>query len=279
MKFLIRRFIAGKTAADAVEAVRALNLSGIRATLDYLGEECRSREQAASSVAEYQGLFQLLSESGVDSNVSLKLTQLGLNLDRSLAKENLLRVLDAAAKYANFVRIDMEGSAYTQRTLDLFHEIFPARQNVGVVIQACLRRSEADIEQLIMAGARVRLCKGAYKEPADIAFQDKSDVDRSYDKLAKALIAHGHYPGIATHDDARIQAAIQAANEAGTDARNFEFQMLYGVRTERGHELARAGYNVRIYVPYGTHWFRYYFRRIRERRENLIFAVRSILGI
>lgn len=279
MQFLIRRFIAGKSAEEAVEVVRGLNESKIKATLDLLGEECRSKEQAQAAVAEYDALFELLAREGVDCNVSLKLTQLGLNLDDALARENLERILDIAAKRDNFVRIDMEGSAYTQRTLDLFFDVFKERKNVGVVIQAYLKRSEADIEKLISAGARVRLCKGAYKEPESVAFQDKAEIDRNYDKLAAALISRGHYPGIATHDDARIESAMAAAKRAGKTAKDFEFQMLYGVRPKRWAEIAGAGFNIRIYVPYGTHWFPYYYRRIRERKENLIFAARSVLGI
>lgn len=279
VQFLIRRFVAGKTAEEAVEVVRGLNESKIKATLDLLGEECRSKEQASAAVAELDALFDLLARSRVDCNVSLKLTQLGLNLDDTIARDNLLRVLDSAAQRDNFVRIDMEGSAYTQRTLDLFFDVYKKRQNVGVVIQAYLRRSEADIEKLIAARARVRLCKGAYKEPDSVAFQDKAEIDKNYDRLSDALISRGNYPGVATHDDARIESALQSAKRAGKTPADFEFQMLYGVRPKRWHEIIQAGYNIRIYVPYGTHWFPYYYRRIRERKENLIFAARSVLGI
>ncbi|MBI3549404.1 MAG: proline dehydrogenase family protein [Elusimicrobia bacterium] len=274
----VRRFVAGTTSEEALDAVHHLNEDGLKATLDYLGEECRSKEQAAASAREIEGVLRHLAAANLDCNVSLKLTQLGFNLDETLAREHLTRILDAAAERKNFVRIDMEGSGYTQRTLDLFLDVFDKRKNVGIVIQAYLRRSKGDIERLVKAGARVRLCKGAYKEPASVALQDKEEINRSYDELARMLLNGGSYPAIATHDDDRIAAAAAAVKEFGRTKDEFEFQMLFGVRRKRWHELVSEGYNVRIYVPYGTHWFPYYYRRIRERKENLVFALRSVLG-
>lgn len=273
---LVSRFVAGQDAQEAMSAVRRLNSEGIKTTLDLLGEECKSPADASAAVVEFDHVFRLIHEQKADSNVSIKLTQLGLNLSDQLAKDNLLKVLDFAARHDNFVRIDMEGSIYTQRTLDIFHDVFRTRKNVGVVIQAYLKRSAKDIDELIRVGARVRLCKGAYKESAQVAYQDKEEVNRNYDDLARRLIQKGNYPGIATHDDARIENAVQAC---GGDKKKFEFQMLYGVRSHRWHELVAAGWNMRVYIPYGTEWFPYYYRRIRERKENLVFAIRSVLGV
>ncbi|MDE2039452.1 MAG: proline dehydrogenase family protein [Elusimicrobia bacterium] len=274
--FLARRFVAGETADAAIAAALRLNAEGIKVTLDNLGEDCASAEQAAAAVAEYRLLLRRIAEAGVDGNVSLKLTQLGLNIDPALARDNLERVAsEAAAQGGNFVRIDMEGSAYTQRTLDLFYELLPRHPNLGVVIQACLRRSEADVRELARRGARVRLCKGAYKEPAELAFQKKSEVDQSYDRLAGLLVA-APLPAFATHDDARIAAAVLAAERAGLPKGKYEIQMLYGLRRARWRELAAQGHAVRVYMPYGTHWLPYFSRRLRERKENLIFVLRNL---
>lgn len=277
MNPIAKRFVAGATAEEAVSAARGLNAAGLKATLDFLGEECLTRQSAAASAGEIARLLRLMAAAKLDSNVSLKLTQLGLNLDGGLAREHLERLLDAAAESGGFVRVDMEGSTCTQRTLDLFHAVFKRRKNVGVVIQAYLRRSADDVERLIAAGARVRLCKGAYKEPPAVAFQRREEVDRSFDALARRLLEVGQLPAIATHDDARIRAAVQAARELDIPKDRFELQMLYGVRRHRWKELAGDGYAVRIYVPYGARWLPYYWRRIRERKENLLFALRSVL--
>ena len=276
LTFLARRFVAGDSADQAIAVVRRLNVRGIRATLDFLGEETLSREAAAKSADEIISLLRKIGEAKVDSNVSVKLTQFGMALDPLLAKAHMVRILKEAAANGNFVRIDMEGSAYTQKTLDLFLELFPKFPNCGVVLQAYLRRSAADVERLNAAGAKVRLCKGAYKEPASVAFPGKAEVDRSYDELARELLAKGCQPAIATHDDARIAAAQSAAADAGLSKDKYEFQMLYGLRQARWHELAAEGHIVRIYVPYGTHWLPYYYRRIRERKENLLFVVKNL---
>ncbi len=276
--FLAGRFVAGDTAADAIKVVRKLNERGLKATLDFLGEECRSRQKAADGTMEYVRLINGIAKAGLKCHVSIKLTQFGLNLDPALAKSNIQRVLEAADKHGNFVRLDMEGSDYTQKTLDLFYEVFEHHRNVGAVIQAYLLRSKGDIERLNLAGARVRLCKGAYKEPARIAFQRKEKVNANFDLLTRELLDKGDYPAIATHDEERIQAAIDFAQEKGIPKEKFEFQMLYGLRPKRWDELAADGYNVRVYVPYGTHWAPYFVRRIRERKENWLFVLKNLVS-
>lgn len=255
-------------------AVRRLNSQGLKVTLDHLGEECASREQAEADRDECVETLKRISDAGADCNVSLKLTQFGLNIDQALAKDNLVRVLEVAGKLGNFVRIDMEGSAYTQQTLDLFYSVFPAFPHTGVVIQAYLRRSRADVAELVRKQVRVRLCKGAYKEPPDLAFPSKGEVNGSYDSLATELLK-APIPAFATHDDERIEAAARAAAKAGLDKSKYEFQMLYGLRPKRWAELREQGHNVRIYVPYGTHWFPYFYRRLRERKENMFFVLKN----
>ena len=278
LTFLARRFVAGDKASEAVAAVRKLNEKGIKATLDFLGEECLDREHAEGAVQEVLGLLRLIAEHKVNANVSIKLTQLGLSLDMELARKNLKTILDEAARLGNFVRVDMEGSAYTQKTLDLFNEAFAKSKNTGIVIQASLLRSRADIEALNKAGARVRLCKGAYKEPPSVAHQVKEEVNANFDALARLMLDSGIYHALATHDDERIEAAIRYAKEKGIGKDRFEFQMLYGLHTKRWPELVAEGYTVRIYVPYGTHWFPYFYRRIRERKENLMFVLRNLFN-
>lgn len=275
LTFLAGRFVAGDSVEDAIEAVRGLNRDGLKVTLDNLGEEVHNRAQAEAARDEYLLMLRKIAEAELDCNVSLKLTQFGLGLDKSLCRDNLARVAEEAAKMKNFVRIDMEGSAYTQRTLDLFYELFPSHPNLGVVIQAYLRRSEADVQELVRRSARVRLCKGAYKEPADIAFPDKNEVNANYDKLARMLVK-APIPAFATHDDSRIEAAVRACRDSGLDPGKYEIQMLYGLRPKRWRELAAQGHAVRVYMPYGTHWFPYFWRRIRERKENLMFVVRNM---
>lgn len=278
LTFLASRFVAGDTAAEAIKAVRKLNEKGIKASLDFLGEECRSHQKAAEGTKEYLTLLKTIRAAGVDCNISVKLTQFGLNLDPGLAKSNLMRILDAAEEGGNFVRVDMEGSSYTQRTLELIEDAFRRRKNVGAVIQAYLLRSKGDIESLNKSGTRVRLCKGAYKEPAQIAFQKKEKVNNNFDRLAALLMAEGAYPAIATHDEDRIQAAMAYASKNGIGKDRFEFQMLYGLRRRRWEEIVAEGYNMRVYVPYGTHWAPYFVRRIRERKENWLFVLKNLVS-
>ncbi len=274
LTFLARRFVAGDDVDDAINAVRALNAEGLKATLDNLGEDSRDQVQALAAAEENLRMLRRIAESGVDANISLKLTQLGLAFDEQLAKDSLLRIIDEAERSGNFVRIDMEGSQWTQKTLDLFYALHDRHPGVGIVLQACLRRTEADVKNAVARGARVRLCKGAYKEPASVAFPDRKEVDANYDKCA-ALLAKAPAPAVATHDDARIEAVLKAFDAAGLAKSDYELQMLYGIRSKRARELRAQGRVVRIYVPYGTHWLPYFYRRIRERKENLLFVARN----
>ena len=277
LTFLASRFVAGDTAEDAVDAVAQLNSEGLKATLDFLGEDCESDAQAEAATLEYLSLLDAIHKAGLDCNVSLKLTQFGLNLDPEMAEFNLRRVLERAAATENFVRIDMESSTYTQVTIDLFKKVFADYKNVGIVIQACLNRSEADISELNALGARVRLCKGAYKEPASVAIQKKDLLNKNYDELAKSLLTNGTYPGIATHDEQRVQSVLSFAKEKNISGDAFEFQMLYGLRPQRWSELVADGWSMRVYVPYGTHWLPYFTRRLRERKENVLFVLKSLV--
>lgn len=270
------RFVAGETVGPALEAIRELNRRGIAASLDLLGENVAERAAADAAGAAYVALLRAIADAGVDANISIKLTMLGLDIATALARDHLLAILDAAAETGTFVRIDMEGSPYTQLTLELFHEVFPTRRNVGVVIQSMLRRSAADVERLIGAGARVRLVKGAYREPPPLAFPEKDAVNASYDQLAERLLAAGTYPAIATHDDARIARALRFAATQGIGADGFEFQMLYGIRRDTQLALVERGYRMRVYVPYGAQWLPYFTRRLRERKENVGFVLRNL---
>jgi proline dehydrogenase len=276
LSILARRFVAGETAGDAVTAVRRLNADGLKATLDLLGEDVTERSQAEAAAVEYENLLGRIADARLDANVSLKLTQFGLSLGRSLCRDLVGRVLDKAAKLGNFVRIDMEGSALTQQTLDLARDLHGSKGNTGVVIQAMLRRSPADIDEMNKLRIRVRLCKGAYKEPPEVAFPDKADVNKQYDLLAEKLLSGGNYPAIATHDDARIQHAVDFAKGRGLPKNGYELQMLFGLRRRLAKKLAADGHAVRIYVPYGTHWLPYFSRRLRERKENLLFVLKGI---
>jgi proline dehydrogenase len=275
LTFLAKRFVAGDEIGDAIKAVRALNDVGIKATLDNLGEDSLDRAHALAAADENLLMLRRIADTGVDSNISLKLTQLGLSFDEGLARESLIKIAEEAARLDNFVRIDMEGSAWTQKTLDLFYSLHLKHPNLGIVLQAYLRRTEQDCRDAAARGARVRLCKGAYKEPAEVAFPMKEEVNANYDKCA-AILAKAPIPAIATHDDARIEAALAAFDAAGLVKTDYELQMLYGLRAKRWRELREKGHVVRIYVPYGTHWFPYFYRRVRERKENLLFVLRNL---
>ena len=270
------RFVAGERLEDAVSAIRGLNATGLSATLDFLGEHTSTAAAAAGSADAYLAILDELHRTGVDSNLSLKLTQLGLDLEEALCETLLGRILDRAGE--TFVRIDMEGSAYTERTLRLFEGLWAAgRRNVGVVIQSYLRRSDADIERLIAQGARVRLVKGAYAEPPSIAFPHKADVDAAFARLAERLLQRGVYPAIATHDEHLIAATRRFAAAQAIAPDRFEFQMLYGVRRDLQAMLVKAGYRVRVYIPFGREWFPYFMRRLGERPANILFVIRGIL--
>jgi proline dehydrogenase len=275
LTFLASRFVAGDGIADAVAAVRALNQDGLKATLDNLGEDSLTREQALAAADENVLMLRKIDDADLDANISLKLTQLGLAIDEKLCRENLLKILDEAKKLDNFVRIDMESSAWTQKTLDLFYSLHDKYPNVGIVLQACLKRTEADCREAVKRKVRVRLCKGAYKEPASVAFLDKKDVDENYDRCAR-ILAQAPIPAFATHDDKRIAVALDACDDAHLVKNDYELQMLYGLRAKRWRELRAAGHTVRIYVPYGTHWFPYFYRRLRERKENIAFVVKNL---
>ena len=276
--FLAKRFIAGETVAQAMDAVAGLNAQGMTASLDFLGEDVTSREEAERTRDAYFELLGAIRARGVETNVSVKLTAMGLLVDEEFALANLRAVLEAASRNRDpFVRIDMEGSAVTDPTLRVFERAHAETKNVGAVLQAYLKRTPADAERLIELGARVRLCKGAYSEPPEIAYKDMPTIRRHYLRCAEALLERGNYPAIATHDE-RIIAAVEAfVGERNIGRDRFEFQMLYGVRPELQRRLVSDGYRLRVYVPYGTHWAGYFYRRIMERPENIMFAFRSIV--
>jgi proline dehydrogenase len=277
--FLAKRFIAGESVEQAMSAVAALNAEGLTATLDFLGEDVTSRPEAERTRDAYFELLAAIGARGVEANVSVKLTAMGLLVDEEFALANLRAVLAAAAANRDpFVRIDMEGSAVTADTLRVFERAYAETEHVGPVLQAYLKRTPGDVERAIALGARVRLCKGAYSEPPALAYKDMPTIRREYLRSAEALLERGHYPGIATHDERLIEAVKAFAAEHGIGPERFEFQLLYGVRPELQRRLVREGYRVRVYVPYGTHWAGYFYRRITERPENVLFALRSMVA-
>ncbi|HEY7027118.1 MAG TPA: proline dehydrogenase family protein [Gemmatimonadales bacterium] len=273
------RFVAGETVESAIDAVRTVNPKGITASLDLLGESVTQESEAASARDTYLGMLDRIAETRVNSNVSLKLTQMGFDISEDLCLANMRMILDKAKALSTFVRLDMEGSDYTQKTLDFFSQkLFGSYGAVsGVVIQSCLRRSPQDVDRLIEMKARVRLCKGAYLEPPTVAFPDKRDVDRSYVELMKRLMANGNYPGIATHDERIITEATAYAKRESIDPSRFEFQMLYGVRRDLQEKLRREGWNMRVYIPFGTQWYPYLMRRLAERPANIAFIMGSVV--
>ena len=273
------RFVAGETLDTAVAAVRELNVRGISASLDVLGESVTAVDEARASAAMVVETQERIAAERLDCNVSVKLSQMGLDLDPGLCVENLRRILERGRDLGLFVRIDMESSAHTQRTLDLFErEFLPVHgDRVGIVLQSYLRRTAADVERLLGVRARVRLCKGAYDEPAAVAFPAKADVDRSYADLMERLLERGNHPAVATHDPALIVRARQFVAARGIAPERFEFQMLYGVRRDLQQELQQAGYRVRVYVPFGTHWYPYFMRRLAERPANIAFIMGNVV--
>ena len=276
---MAKRFVAGETVVSALAAVRDLNAAGLTATLDFLGEDVTAIAEAAQTRDTYLEMLAAIERDAVRTNVSVKLTALGLLVDEDLCVEHLSTIVERAARLPDpFVRIDMEGSAVTEATLRVFERTYARFRNVGPVIQAYLKRSPADIERAIALGARVRLCKGAYGEPETIAIPDMPAIRKAYLRMAEALLSRGTYPAIATHDE-RVIAAVKAyASAHGIGKDRFEFQLLYGVRPDLQLHLARDGYNVRVYVPFGTHWAGYFYRRITERKENALFVLRSLVG-
>jgi proline dehydrogenase len=273
------RFVAGETLDTAVAAAVALRKRGITTSLDMLGESVASPVAAEAACGEYIAMLDRLATAGVEVNISVKLTQMGLDIDPGLCERNMRRILDRARALSGFVRLDMESSAYTQRTLDFFAQRLAAEflPHSGVVIQSALRRSTEDVENLIARQVRVRLCKGAYLEPASVAFPDKKDVDAHYLHLLERLLEAGHYPAIATHDERIVSHAITFAKSRGIGTDRFEFQMLYGIRRDLQERLHSNGFNVRVYVPFGTQWYPYLMRRLAERPANVAFILGNVI--
>lgn len=271
------RFVAGENLPDAVEAIRHLNQKQIAASFDHLGESISSEAETRAEVKEYLRVLDNIAGNALDSNVSVKLTQLGLDIGQEICYENTRAIVEAAARYKNFVRIDMEDSTKTDGTLEIFYRLRREFDNVGIVIQSYLYRSEKDIERLLKIGARIRLCKGAYKEPESVAFPEKRDVDANYVKLMKMLLPSGIYHGIATHDESMIAATKEfaAANKITPD--KYEFQMLYGIRRDLQDKLITEGYRLRVYVPYGRYWYPYFMRRLAERPANVWFVLKNMM--
>lgn len=276
---LVQRFVAGETLDDALAVVRRLAEQGMTATLDQLGENVTTADEARTAVSIYTTMLERLAANQLQPNISIKLTMLGLSIDDELAKENVLPILSAARGVGGFVRIDMEGSVYTERTMRLFtefHDQYP--EQVGIVIQSYLHRARADVEEMIARRARVRLVKGAYAEPESVAFQNNAEIDLNYRWLMERLLERGNYPAIATHDPALIQATKETAGRLKLARDQFEFQMLYGVRRDEQRSLTEDGYRMRIYVPFGTQWYPYFTRRIAERPANAFFVLRQLVS-
>jgi proline dehydrogenase len=274
---MARRFLAGETLDEAIAAARKCNDLGMLASLDYLGENVSTTTDAQRARDAYLEIFERIAKEKLYANVSCKLTQLGLDLSAEFCEGLVLSIVERAAGYDNFLRIDMEGSIYTQRTVELVKRIRVRRSAVGAVIQAYLYRSESDVRDLLACGCRIRLCKGAYKEPADVAFERKADVDGNFVRLMQMLLPSGVYHGIATHDPHMIGETIRWAAAKGVTKDDFEFQMLYGVRTDLQRQLVRDGYRIRVYIPYGRDWFPYFMRRLAERPANVGFLLRNFL--
>jgi proline dehydrogenase len=276
------RFVAGTEIADAVRATEAINRAGMSVTIDNLGENVTNPDEACHSAQLYHQILDAIAANQLNANISLKLTHMGLDVDEQLARDIVSGLVANAASMnpSGFVRVDMEGSPYTQRTLDFVHELhrMPGNANsVGTVIQSYLRRSESDVEKLLAEKIRIRLCKGAYKEPAEIAFPAKSDVDANYVKLMKILMKSGIYHGLATHDEQIIQQAKTFATSEKISRDSFEFQMLYGIRRDLQRKLVRDGWRLRIYIPFGREWYPYFMRRLGERPANVLFIARNLL--
>ncbi|HVH67482.1 MAG TPA: proline dehydrogenase family protein [Gemmatimonadales bacterium] len=273
------RFVAGETVESGVAALRDLNAAGLKGSLDLLGESVRTPSEAHAARDAYLQTLDRIAPFGADANVSVKLTQLGLDIEEGLCLDNIRAIVARAKAHGSFVRIDMEQSDYTDRTLQLFKRRLHSEfgNSVGVVLQSYLRRTEQDVDQMIALGARVRLCKGAYQEPATIAFPDKPDVDLTYVRCMERLLLKGNYPAIATHDARIIDHAKTFARDKGIQPARFEFQMLYGVRRDLQVGLRRNGYNVRVYVPFGTQWYPYLMRRLAERPANVAFLLGNVL--
>ncbi|MBN2321854.1 MAG: proline dehydrogenase family protein [Acidobacteria bacterium] len=270
------RFIAGDTLEDAIRVVKQANRRKIKGTLDFLGENTLTPEDALTACKELIRAQDRMDKERADCNLSIKLTQIGLNLDPLFCEQNLVKIAEHAKNLGNFVRVDMEDSACTDRTLEIVERTYRNLGNVGTVIQAYLYRSEWDAVRMVKKGIRIRLVKGAYREPEGVAFRRKKETDANYVKLMKVLLENGTYPAIATHDGSIIQAAKEFVQSKNIPKESFEFQMLYGIRRDLQRLLARDGYNVRIYIPYGAHWYPYFMRRLAERPANVTFLIRNL---
>jgi len=278
-KKMTTRFVAGEDMAEAVAAIREINARGAAASFDHLNESVASVAETEAEVREYNRVLASIDDTGIRSNVSIKLTQFGLEIDPELAYRNARAVVAEAAQRGNFVRVDMEQSGVTQTTIDIFKRLRSEfdLNTVGIVLQSYLRRTYDDVQDLLKIPARIRICKGAYNEPPEVAFPDKKDVDENYVRVMRVLLSSGVYHGIATHDPAMIDATINHAAQAGIGKEAFEFQMLYGVRRDLQVQLVRDGYNMRVYVPYGKHWYPYFMRRLAERPANVWFVMKNLL--
>jgi proline dehydrogenase len=278
-KKLTTRFIAGETTDEAVAAIRDINARGCSASFDHLNESVSNVAATEDEVREYLHLLDLIDQTGINSNVSIKLTQFGLEIDPELAYRNARQVVEESKRRNNFVRVDMEGSNVTQVTIDIFKRLRSEFElnDVGIVLQSYLYRTEQDARELLKIPARIRLCKGAYDEPAEVAYPDKKDVDANYVRVMQLLLSSGTYHGIATHDPKMIDATVDFAQREGIPRSAFEFQMLYGIRRDLQEQLARDGWGMRVYVPYGKHWYPYFMRRLAERPANIWFVMKNFL--
>lgn len=276
---LTTRFVAGETIDEAIRFIRELNAENCTASFDHLNESVASAAEAEHEVDEYLSILGKIDETHIRSNVSIKLTQFGLGLDPELAYRNARRVVEEAQRRGNFVRVDMEDSSVTQVTIEIFKRLRAEfdLNNVGIVLQSYLRRTYSDAQELVKLPARIRICKGAYNEPPEVAFPDKKDVDANYVKVMQLLLSSGVYHGIATHDPRMIDATIDFVMREGIGKEKYEFQMLYGVRRDLQRQLARDGFNLRVYVPYGKHWYPYFMRRLAERPANIWFVMKNLL--
>jgi proline dehydrogenase len=272
-----RRFVAGEMLDEAVQATRVLNQQSIQVALDFLGENVQNTQDAKVATQNYISAIDLIPQVGLDANISIKLTALGLDISRELCEENLHAILEQGKRHNIFVCVDMEASDYTGHTIEIVKQAHKRYEQVGTVIQSYLYRSRADVEELADLGLRIRLVKGAYKEPQSVAYQQKTDVDQQYLQQMKILLARGNFPAIASHDEAIIQAACAFVRDHGISKSAFEFQMLYGIRRDLQEKLVRQGYNMRVYVPYGSQWYPYLMRRMAERPSNLMFVLTNIL--
>lgn len=275
LKFGAARFVAGNSIENAVKCVRELNQNGMVAMLNYLGEFVSSENEAAKAADNCIKTLDAIYESGIDSNLSVKISSLGLDISKEVCLKNLRRVLDKAKEYGNFVRIEMEDYSHCQLTLDIYKELRKEYDNIGTVLQAYLYRTEKDLEDLNAYNANLRLVKGAYNEPADVAFPKKSDVDKNYENMIKTHLLNGNYAGIATHDGEMVDKILRFVDENKIPKSQFEFQMLYGIRNDLQSQLSKKGYKVRVYIPYGVDWFGYFMRRLAERPENVAFVLKN----